>query len=113
LHDAVSCVTLKARPYRAPLNEEKRNMSPREAEDTGKMLRLERATVGLNAIAGVALAILVALVVDVRGSIATLNARVETAIRDVAVIQSQGLDAHIRDLEKRMATVEARQGGKP
>ena len=82
-------------------------------EEPGKMIRLEKATIGVQALAGVALAILIALVADVRGSISTLSTRVETAIRDVAVIQSQNLDAHIRDLEKRMAIVEAKSGGKP
>lgn len=88
-------------------------MSPREAEDTGKILRLERASVGVQAIAGVALLVIGALVADVRGSIATLSARVETAVRDVAVIQSQNLDGHVRDLERRMSVVEAKNGGKP
>lgn len=89
-------------------------MSPREPapDETSKMLRLERASVGVQALAGLALLVIGALVADVRGSIATLNGRVETAIRDVAVIQSQNLDSHIRDLERRMAAVEAGKGGK-
>lgn len=86
-------------------------MSPRETEDTSKMIRLEKATIGVNVIAGIALSILIALVADVRTSISTLSQRVETAIRDVSVLQAQNLDLHIRDLEKRMAVVEA-QGGK-
>ena len=76
-------------------------------DQTGKILRLEKATVGINALAGLALAVLIALVADVRGSISRLSERVETAIRDVAVIQSQGLDARLRDIERRMTTVEA------
>lgn len=80
-------------------------------DDTGQMIRLERTSVGINAVAGLALAILIALVADVRGSIARMSERIETAIRDVAVIQSQNLDGHIRDLEKRMATLEAKQSG--
>lgn len=86
-------------------------MAPRDPEETSKMIRLEKAGVGINIVAGLALAILIALVSDVRGSISTLSARVETAIRDVAVIQSQNLDAHLRDVEKRLAIVEA-QGRK-
>lgn len=78
-------------------------------DDTGQMIRLERTGIGINVVGGVALAILIALVADVRGSIARMSERIETAIRDVAVIQSQNLDGHIRDLEKRMATIEARQ----
>ncbi len=81
-----------------------------DPEETSKMIRLERTSVGINAVAGIALVILIALVTDVRGSISTLTTRVETAIRDVAVIQSQNLDMHIRDLEKRMAIVEAQKG---
>lgn len=91
---------------------ETRDVSEPDIGDTSKMIRLERATVGINVLGGVALAILIALVTDVRGSISALTQRVETAIRDVAVIQSQNLDAHIRDLEKRMAIVEAQRGGK-
>jgi len=88
-------------------------MSPREAEDTGKMIRLEKATIGVNVIAGVALAILIALVSDVRSSIGSLAIKCDEAIRAVAVLHSQNLDAHIRDLERRMAVVEANKGGKP
>lgn len=83
-------------------------------DDTGNMLRLEKATIGINVLAALALTILIALVADVRGSIATMAARVETAIRDVAVLQSQGLDGRIRDIERRTATLEAQrrtQGG--
>lgn len=87
-------------------------MSDPAADDTSSMIRLERASVGINAVAGIALAILIALVADVRGSIKDISARVETAIRDVAVLQSQSLDVRLRSLELRLATVEAQRGGK-
>lgn len=83
------------------------------SDQTGKMIRLEKATVGINAIAGVALAILIALVADVRGSISRLSERVEATLRDVAVIQSQQLDARVRDLERRVTTTEAQRRDKP
>lgn len=78
-------------------------------DQTGKMVRLEKATVGLNAIAALAILLLGWLVNDVRASISRLTDRVETAIRDVAVIQSQQLDARLRDLERRVTTSEARR----
>lgn len=83
-------------------------MSDLAANDTSSMIRLERASVGINVVAGIALAILIALVADVRGSIRDISGRVETAIRDVAVLQSQTLDARMRSLEQRCATFEAR-----
>ena len=78
-------------------------MAPEE-----KMMKLERTTVGLNVIAGVALAVILALVADVRGGIASLTSRVEQAIRDVAVLNAQNLDARARLLESIAATNQTR-----
>lgn len=86
-------------------------MAPRDPEETSKMIRLEKAGVGIQGVAGVALLVLIALVSDVRGSIREISARVETALRDVAVLQSQNLDTHVRELQARVAALEA-QGRK-
>lgn len=86
-------------------------MTEEERQESGKIIRLEKATIGINAIAGAALMILIALVADVRASISALAVKCDQAIRDVAVLHSQNLDSHIRDLERRMAVVEANKGG--
>ena len=87
-------------------------MAPRDPEETSKMIRLEKAGVGINVVAALVLTITLALVADVRTSISTLVADVRSLIRDVSVLQSQNLDIHVRELERRMAIVEASQRGK-
>jgi len=67
--------------------------------DVSNGLRLEKASVGVSAIGGLLLIVLLGLVSDVRGSITTLVVKVDQAIRDVAILQAQGLDARLRMLE--------------
>jgi len=67
--------------------------------DVSNGLRLEKASVGVSAIGGLLLVVLLALVSDVRGSIGALVVKVDAAIKDVAVLHSQALDARLRLLE--------------
>lgn len=78
-------------------------MSPSEEEEikagVTSGLRLEKASVGVSAIAGLLLMVLIALVSDVRGSISALVVKVDQSLRDVAVLQAQTLDGRLRILE--------------
>ena len=67
--------------------------------DSTQMIRLERTSVGINIVAGAVMTIILLLVADVRSSIGTLTNKVDLAIKDVAVLQAQGLDARVRSLE--------------
>ena len=67
--------------------------------DVSNGLRLEKASVGVSAIGGLLLLVLLGLVADVRGSIGALVLKVDAAIKDVAVLHSQALDARLRLLE--------------
>ena len=107
-------------------------MSPRapaDPEDSGpivptsraggssKGVRLETATVGITGIAGIAIVLggyfytaLVAAQRDMISEMRAVRESLSTMDRRVTVLEAPSLDAHIRDLEKRVTVLETQRG---
>lgn len=81
-----------------------------EPDDTQRMNgapRLDRAVISVHLVGGLALAALSWLILDLRASIAALAVKVDAAVRSATLFEATRADERIRDLEKRITTLEA------
>lgn len=95
-----------------------------EADETGKIarpsrggVRLETATLGITTVAGAAVALgayfyvaLISTQKDMIGEMRGVRDALSAMDRRVTVLEAPALDAHIRDLEKRVTVLEAQRG---